>query len=126
MAAAIILFTGFAAAATGLAGKWSGTVDVHDASSGTTVSTPIELQLEQSQAGELSGKIGREGETDTVPISNGKLDGDRVTFEAASSETSGAMKFTLVLAGDHLEGQIKGAVEALQIEGKVKLNREKN
>jgi hypothetical protein len=114
-----------ASPAAGLAGKWSGTVDVRDSSSGSVISTPIELQLEEPQAGVVAGKIGREGENEAVAIRNGKLDGDHVTFEAGSVETTGSMKFTLILNGDHLEGQIKGAVDTQDIEGKVKLNKDK-
>jgi hypothetical protein len=115
-----------APSAAGLAGKWSGTVDVRDSSSGTVISTPIELQLDEPQAGAVAGKIGRDGENDSVAIRDGKLDGDHLTFTAGSSETTGDMKFVLLLSGDRLEGQMKGAVESVEIEGKVKLNRTKN
>ena len=113
-----------APSSAGLTGKWSGTVDVHDTSSGSVISTPIEVHFEEPQPGVIAGKIGREGETDATAIRNGKLEGGRLSFEAASSETSGAMKFILLLEGDHLEGQMKGAVESQDIEGTVKLSRE--
>jgi hypothetical protein len=115
-----------ASAAEGVAGKWSGTVDVRDSSSGTVISTPIEVKLDEPQAGAVAGKIGRDGENDSVAIRDGKLDGDHLTFTAGSSETTGDMKFVLLLSGDRLEGQMKGAVESQEIEGKVKLNRTKN
>lgn len=120
------VFAAAQAASAGLAGKWSGTVEVHDSSSGSTISTPIEIQLEERQPGIIAGKIGREGDSELVEIRNGKLAGDHVSFEAASGETSGAMKFDLVLSGDRLEGMMKGAIESQDIEGKVKLNRGKS
>ena len=106
-----------------VAGKWTGTVDVHDSSSGTDISTPIELQLDEPQAGAISGKIGREGDTEIVPIRKGTLNGNQISFEAASEETTGAMKFTLTLDGDRLAGNMKGALDTQEIQGKVKLSR---
>ncbi len=126
IAALCAVFTTAQAANVDLAGKWSGTVEVHDSSSGSTISTPIEMQLEERQPGIIAGKIGREGDSEAVEIRNGKLNGDHVSFEAASGETSGPMKFDLVLSGDHLEGMMKGAIESQDIEGTVKLNRGKS
>ncbi len=127
MVAAAALYFGFTMqAATSVAGKWAGSVDVHDSSSGSTISTPIQVEFKDRQEGGVSGKIGREGEPDAVEIRNGKIEGNHLTFEAASDETMGAMKFDLLLDGNHLEGQLRGAVEAQEILGKVKLDRAKD
>src|SRR6266571_3781106 len=70
-----------------ISGKWTGTVTIDDTSSGTKIETPVELHLEQKN-GALSGKIGREHDPDKVEIRNAKVEGDTVTFEASSQETS--------------------------------------
>jgi len=75
-----------AAQPSNISGKWTGTVTIDDAASGTKIETPVELHLEQKE-GVLSGKIGREHDPDKVEIRNAKVEGDTVTFEASSQET---------------------------------------
>ncbi len=111
-------------ASTDITGKWSGTISVQDEGSGTNVTTPVQVQFEQ-QAAALSGKIGRAQDTDVVPLTNAKLTGNTVSFEAASSETEGAMKFVLTVTGDSMEGNMRGSIDSGDIVGKVKLTREK-
>ncbi len=111
-------------AGVNIAGKWSGTIAVQDEGSGTTITTPVQLQFEQQSAA-LSGKIGRVEENDVIPIRNAKLDGNTVYFEAASPETEGTMKFVLTLTGDRLEGNMRGSVESADITGKVTLTRDR-
>ncbi|MDQ2898216.1 MAG: hypothetical protein M3Y07_00260 [Acidobacteriota bacterium] len=111
-------------AAVNITGKWSGTIAVQDEGSGATITTPVHVQFEQ-QSTALSGKIGRVEENDVIPISNAKLDGNTVYFEAASPDTEGPMKFVLTLTGDRLEGNMHGSTESADITGKVKLAREK-
>ena len=105
-----------------VAGKWSGLIVIDDA--GGPIETPIELNLEQ-KGGVLSGKIGRAGDQEQVEIRNGKLDGGTVTFEAASIEASAAMKFSLTLQGEKLQGEMKGAAQGNDIVAKVTLSRAK-
>ncbi len=111
-------------ASANIAGKWSGTISVQDEGSGTTVTTPVEIQFEQ-RAAALSGKIGRAQDTDVVPLTNAKLTGNTVYFEAASAETEGAMKFILTVTGDSMEGNMRGSIDSGDIVGRVKLTREK-
>ena len=99
-------------------GKWSGTIDVEDAGS----STDVQVELVQ-KADTITGKIGRTGGGDEGVIRNGKVDGQKISFEVVSSETSSPFKFTLTLVNDHLEGEMKGSVEDGEIVGKVKLTR---
>ena len=105
-------------------GTWTGTIAVDDTGSGTTITTQIHIELHQ-QGAALSGKIGRVEDTEAVPIKNAKMEGDTLSFEAASDETSGPMKFTLRIAGDRMEGTMKGSIDSGDINGKVKLTREK-
>ncbi len=101
-----------------VSGKWSGTIDVEDAGS----STEVQVELVQ-KADTLSGKIGRTGGGDEGEIRNGKVDGQKVSFEVVSSETNTPFKFTLTLVNDHLEGEMKGSMDQGEIVGKVKLTR---
>jgi hypothetical protein len=103
-----------------VSGKWSGTIDVEDA--GNT--TPVSVELVQ-KSDLVSGKIGRQGGGDEGTIRNGKIDGAKVSFEVVAHETSSPFKFTLTLANDTLEGEMKGSVDEGEIVGKVKLTREK-
>lgn len=108
-----------------LTGRWTGTIAVDDTASGTTITTQVHVELQQQGDG-LSGKIGRVEDTDVVPIKNARMDGDTLHFEAASEETSGPMKFILKIAGDKMEGTMKGSIDSGDINGKVKLTREKS
>jgi hypothetical protein len=101
-----------------ISGKWSGTIDVEDAGS----STDVQVQLVQ-KADTVSGKIGRTGGGDEGEIRNGKVIGEKVSFEVVSGEHSNPFKFTLTLVNDHLEGEMKGAMDQGEIVGKVKLSR---
>jgi hypothetical protein len=103
-----------------VSGKWSGTIDVEDAGN----STPVQVELVQ-KSDIVSGKIGRQGGGDEGTIRNGKVDGTKVSFEVVSPQTSSPFKFTLTLANDTLEGEMKGSVDEGEIVGKVKLSREK-
>ncbi len=107
-----------------VAGKWSGVIVIDDTGSGTKIETPVELDLQQNGAA-LSGKIGRAGDPERVDIRNGKLEGDTVTFEASSVEASAAMKFSLTIQGERLEGEMKGAAEGNEIVAKVTFSRPK-
>jgi hypothetical protein len=108
-----------------LTGRWTGTIAVDDAGSGTTITTQVHIDLQQKDDG-LSGKIGRIEDNDVVPIKNAHMEGDTLSFEAASDETSGPMKFSLKIAGDRMEGTMKGSIDSGDINGKVKLTRDKS
>ena len=89
-----------------VSGKWSGTIDIEDSGSTTTV------QVEFVQKSDLvSGKINRTGGGDEGTIRNGKVEGAKVSFEVVSPETSSPFKFTLTLVNDQLEGEMKGSVD---------------
>ena len=107
-----------------VSGKWKGSIIIDDSGSGTTIETPVELDLEQ-KGDALSGKIGRAGEQERVEIRNGKLEGGAVTFEASSVEASAAMKFSLTLKGEEMTGEMKGAADGNNIVAKVTFTRTK-
>jgi hypothetical protein len=108
-----------------LTGRWTGTIAVDDTASGTTITTQVHIELQQNSSG-LSGKIGRIEDTEVVPIKNARMDGDMLVFEAASEETAGPMKFQLKIAGDRMEGTMKGSIDSGDISGKVRLTRDKS
>jgi hypothetical protein len=114
----------FAANDSNVGGKWTGLIVIDDTASGTKIETPVELQLE-NKGGVLSGKIGRENDPDKVEIRNAKVEGDRLTFEASSVETSSSMRFSLKVQGEQMSGEMKGAAEGNDIVAKVSFSRVK-
>jgi hypothetical protein len=108
---------------TNLSGKWTGTVTIDD-SDGTRIETAVELRLEQ-KGGAVSGKIGREHDPEAVEIRNAKAEGDTLTFEATSQETSSSMRFSLKVQGEQMKGDMKGSADGNDIVGKVSFSRAK-
>jgi hypothetical protein len=106
-----------------VSGKWSGSIEVADNAGGSAITTPVRAVFEQ-KANLVSGQIGRREDERAESIRNGKVDGTKISFEVSSVETTSAMKFSLVLRGDHLEGEMKGTVDSGEIVGKVRLTRE--
>jgi len=106
-----------------ISGTWLGSIEVADTAGGSSVTTPVRAEFEQ-KANLISGKIGRREDEQAESIRNGKVEGTRISFEVSSVETTSAMKFNLVLNGDHLEGEMKGTVDSGEIVGKVMLTRQ--
>jgi hypothetical protein len=119
-----LTLTAFAVHGSNLSGKWTGLIAIDDTASGTKIETPVELHLEQKE-GALSGKIGRENDPEQVEIRNAKVEGDRLTFEAASFETSSSMRFSLKVQGEQMHGDMKGAAAGTDIVAKVSFSRAK-
>ncbi|HUJ23674.1 MAG TPA: hypothetical protein VLX58_19205 [Bryobacteraceae bacterium] len=103
-----------------ISGKWSGTIDIEDA--GSTTSVQVEL-VQKSDA--VSGKIAQTGSGEDGEIRNGKVEGTKVSWEVISSHSSSPFKFTLTLIEGRLEGDMKGSTDDGEIVGKVKLTRDK-
>lgn len=106
-----------------ISGTWLGSIEVADTAGGSSVTTPVRAEFEQ-KANLISGKIGRREDEQAESIRNGKVEGTKISFEVSSVETTSAMKFNLVLNGDHLEGEMKGTVDSGEIVGKVVLTRQ--
>lgn len=108
-----------------ITGKWSGSIEVSDPSTGDKINTPVKVVFDQKD-NTVSGKIGRTEDNQAEDIRNGKLEGDKVTFDVQPPEATSAMKFQLVLvATDRMEGEMKGAVDVGNISGKVTLQKQK-
>ncbi len=104
-------------------GRWTGTIDVPDPGNGRVISTQVEASFER-RSSELSGKIGRRGETNAQLVRNAVSDGRALTFEVVSPETASAMRFILSVEGDRIAGEMKGKVDgAGDIVGRVTLVR---
>jgi hypothetical protein len=91
--------------AAGFDGKWIGSFTD---SAGGTAPDPFFLVLKQDGKA-LTGTAGPKAE-EQMPISNGKLDGDTVTFDLDAGGFS--MHFTLALADEHLKGEVKAKAKA--------------
>jgi len=114
-----------AGVSSGVTGKWSGKIDILDTESGSTISQPVLMTIEE-KSGEVSGTIGREGESEAFPIHHARFANGSLEFDATSGETMGPVKFHLTLAGDRMEGEIKGAVDTEDFTGKVSVSRLKD
>lgn len=120
----LISLSALLAATADVSGLWTGTIDIHDESSGTNITTPVRIELNQ-QPDAISGKIGRPEDLEVVPIKNVRMEGNKIWFEASNGETAGPVKFALTVNGDNMEGDMKTALDTETINGKVKVTREK-
>jgi hypothetical protein len=108
-----------------VSGKWTGSVEITDPTSGEKISTPVKAGFQQN-GGEISGTIGRSEDAAGETIHSGKLDGDKLVFEVQPAEATSAMRFTLVVAAaDRIEGGMEGAIDVGKISGRVVLTRVK-
>lgn len=108
-----------------ISGKWTGSVEITDPSSGEKINTPVKAEFTQ-KAAEISGTIGREQDAEAEAIRAGKLDGNNLVFEVRPPEATSAMKFSLVVVSDdRIEGDMQGAIDVGKISGKVILTRVK-
>lgn len=87
-------------AAADVTGKWSGSFEFNQ--DGENHSEPAYLILKQDGAS-LTGTAGP-NEEKQMPIRNGKVDGDKVTFEVALEH--GSISFSLLIAEDSMTGDM--------------------
>jgi hypothetical protein len=120
-----LLLVAALANAPNFAGNWTGTINVKDESSGTDITTTVKFQF--SQTGDIvSGTVGRQEDTERIPIKNVKVDGNRITFEASNGETSKPVEFELTIAGDTMAGGMKTALDNETLTGRVNVSRSKD
>lgn len=104
-------------------GSWTGTVEVADPSGGNNITQSVKAHFEQ-KGSVVSGAIGRAEDDEPSPIKNAKLEGNNLVFEVQPPEATSPFKFTLKVVSDNMiQGEMKGAVDAGNITGKVTLNR---
>src|SRR5215831_4061146 len=99
-------FAGFAVADVNVTGKWSGSFIATGPDGQTKDSTAV-LVLKQNGS-EITGTVGP-NEGQQHEITKGKIEGDKITLEAADG--GHAIKFDLVLDGDRITGEANAAGE---------------
>jgi hypothetical protein len=108
-----------------ITGKWTGNIEVADPSSGDKINTQVKAEFAQ-KAEAITGKIGRSGDERAEPIRNARIEGKNLLFEVQSPETTGLVKFNLVVVDENrLEGEMQGAIDVGNISGKVTLQKVK-
>ncbi len=96
--------------AADVSGKWSGKAEVKSADGQTRT---IELFFTFKQEGiRLTGSIGP-SEGEQLEIQNGRVEGDRVTFEVTTS--NGVGRFDLKAVEDRIEGEARRSSEVASI-----------
>jgi hypothetical protein len=108
------------ATAADVNGKWSGSFSVTRPDGEVKDDTAF-LVLKQNGS-ELTGTVGPR-EEEQFPIQKGKIEGDKITIEAAANGS--VIKFDLVLAGDHIKGDANGTHDGETMKAKLDVTRQK-
>jgi hypothetical protein len=109
-----------AAADTNITGKWSGNINA-TTPGGETKNETAFLVLNQAGS-DITGTVGPD-EEHQLPILKGKIEGDKITIEADSDGRM--LKFELVLAGDHIKGDMNIEMEGQARTAKLDVTRVK-
>ena len=102
--------------AAGLTGKWTGTFI--DNSEGNKSESAVMILTQDGNT--LTGTAGPTAD-EQMAISNGKVDGNNVTFDIKADEVS--IHLTLQLVDNHLKGQIQAEVAGEKHSGTIDLTR---
>ena len=105
------------AAPADVSGKWSGTFEA--ITDEGTRTQPLLLIFKQD--GEKLTGSGGPNDSEQHPFENGKVDGDKVTFQVPLER--GSISFDLTLAGDELKGDMTRSREGREQTAKVSLKR---
>jgi hypothetical protein len=112
----VLLANALVLSAADFTGTWKGTFTPDDRDAG-----PALVILKQ--AGDtVTGTAGPD-ESERHEIANGKVTGDRITFEVPRE--NGTMRFLLILEGDTLSGHATRERDGQQQTAKLSLKREK-
>jgi hypothetical protein len=113
-----LLLSAIPLSAADVSGKWSGTLEFKS-DAGETKSGPALLILKQ-EGNKVTGS-GGPNESEQHPIENGKIEGNRLRFEATGGH--GPMYFDLKVDGDQISGEIKRGKESTTDTAKISLKR---
>lgn len=113
----LLLATALFAAADGVTGKWSGSFVI--TMDGETKDEMAYMDLKQKGT-ELTGTAGP-SQDEQWPVQNGKVEGDKLTFDVQSGGP--LIKFNLTLADGHLKGDAKAEHEGRTMKAAVDLQR---
>jgi hypothetical protein len=115
---ALLLMFAAIAFAGDLTGKWSGSFDVAYPD-GTT--RPGAAYLSLKLVGQTVTGTAGQNETEQVEITNGKLEGQKLTFDLPIREAT--IKFDLVFDGDTIKGGAAAESGGVKLTAKVDLKR---
>jgi hypothetical protein len=117
-AVCVVLFCLSIAMASDLTGKWSGSFQI-TRSDGETKDSQVFMELKQTGA-QLTGTAGPNAGKQW-PIQNGKIDGDKLSFEVQSDGP--LIKFELTLSNEHLKGEAKAEQDGQSMKAAVDIQR---
>ena len=117
---ALTALAGVAAADTNVTGKWSGSFNVTGPNGETKDGTAL-LVLKQDGAA-ITGSVGPD-EGEQHPITKGKIEGGKITLEAADGEM--AITFNLVVNGERITGEANAVGEGRTMKAKLEVTRGK-
>ncbi|HXB72067.1 MAG TPA: hypothetical protein VNY05_27775 [Candidatus Acidoferrales bacterium] len=106
--------------AADISGKWSGTFSGTNATGESRQATAFVVFKQNGT--ELTGTAGPD-EAQQFPITKGKIEGNRITFEVQSDGP--LYKLDLMLDGDHIKGDATVVEEGQSLKGKVDMTRVK-
>jgi hypothetical protein len=116
----ILLFTVITLPAADISGKWSGSFTMTNARGETNEGTAFVI-FKQNGA-EITGSAGGD-ENQQFPITKGKIEGNRITFEVQSDGP--LYKVDVTLVGDHIKGDATVVQEGQTSKAKVDVTRVK-
>jgi hypothetical protein len=117
---ALMLLMAAVAFAGELTGKWTGSFDTVGPDGSTN---PGPAYLDLKLVGQtVTGTVGP-NESDQKEISNGKLDGNKLTFELVHRPDRAPMKFDLVFDGETIKGTVSAEKEGQQMRAKLDVKR---
>ena len=115
----ILLLAAMTLSAADISGKWAGTFT---ATGGGETHEETAFVVFQQKGTELTGSAGGD-ESHQFPILKGKIEGNKITFEVQSDGP--LYKCNLILAGDHIKGDVTVVQEGQSIQAKVDVTRVK-
>jgi len=115
----LVVFALTAAADTDITGKWSGSLNVTtpDGEKNETA-----FLIFKQTGSDITGSVGP-NEDQQFPIQKGKIDGDKITIEA--DHEGHTVKLALVLAEDHIRGDMSIEMEGQTRTAKLDVTRVK-
>jgi hypothetical protein len=116
----ILLCAAITLSAADISGKWSGSLTMTNARGETNEGTAFVI-FKQNGA-EITGSAGGD-ENQQFPITKGKIEGNRITFEVQSDGP--LYKVDVMLTGDHIKGEVIVVQEGQSTKAKVDMTKVK-
>jgi hypothetical protein len=116
---AALLLTSMPAFAADVTGKYTGIVEFQNANGESRKS---DAYMDLKQEGEKLTGVAGPSSMETIPIQNGKVDGDTLTFEVAPDHGP-VLKIVLKHADGKLTGEATGDQDGRIMKAKFKLSR---